>query len=178
MATHEQDPLGPDPSAHYLESLARGFGGLPGGISGANVRPDPAENQTAISGYGRLSNDTPALDEMFNDALRDRALQMIRYRGKFIYSYTGLDGIGDAIVREVARRRGRHPQEVEDMLLRGKLNGDRAGLQLVEDTLGTPAMHRLRRLKGDETKEQLLRLAHEIGLGELAAVDDWFRWRR
>lgn len=76
--------------------------------------------------------------------------------------------LGDAVVRETAAYHGIEPREVESLLIRGMLTGDREGVVLIDQALGIDRSDALFGMPGHLTAEEGLDLADTLGLPQAA----------
>jgi hypothetical protein len=90
-------------------------------------------------GYKRPDLSGPLEYDGLHRAVTEMAMTHVlreaNYTGPIKWQNTGINTILDGVVRGVAERRNRHPQEIANELLAGYYNGDLAPLRYVLDTL-------------------------------------------
>jgi hypothetical protein len=130
------------------------------GVMHVAVQDIGMDGHRTISLKTGYADNKPGLNEFAADLIADRIVRPML--GDSTMGYSGLDAIGDAVIREVAG--AADPQVVEDVLERGFLNGDPTAKLWIEGTLGKDTADMFFGMTGDESAEEALEIAREIGL--------------
>lgn len=142
----------------------------------------------ATSGYTRITpkNKGHGVEEWVVDMATARTNRLAGL-GPTMLGYISLDLVGDALIRKAARESGMLPDELEKLLIRGRLVNDLTGIRIIGRTLGPERMSRLLRTTGGEDPEEAKQLAVDLGLpGAVEALEaraktgevDIFSWNR
>jgi hypothetical protein len=121
-------------------------------------------NMQEVNGYYDVGSQ--GFNEMVTEMIAYRALADVD--DPAYTSYPVEVQIGDAAVRETAAYHGIEPREVENLLIRGMLTGDREGIGLIDQAIGIDRSDVLLHMPGHLSSEDGVRLAGALGLPRAA----------
>ncbi len=122
------------------------------------------------TGYSPISL---GLNEMFTDTATVDSLHTAG-QTTYLASYMDLNIIGEELTMKVSRETGVPAGDVHDMLLRGMLTGDLAGLRLVSRVLSPRQMRELLAVGQRGEEQDRIKAAEAIGLPEAARrIAEW-----
>jgi hypothetical protein len=185
--------------AETLNNVRRALGSAPaaGRELSTTRQQQPAAQQQSQgieillgNGYERPDvltdyNYTPGVHSAVGDMATARVLREAGYRGAPLFRNLVYNTVLDGVIRGAAKKRGEHPGEVADGLLRGYYNGQLDGLQRIHSALGRWGSYRLMTMRPGETRHTMQQLAKDVDVPSIsdrynALLDgrsvDLYRW--